>query len=116
MMAVVRAEAAPARRDGLYTRFYGLVERPFNLAPDPKFLFLTPGHREALAQLMYGIQEHKGFILLTGEVGTGKTTLLRTVLARLDARTEMAFVITRRWPSTKFSSTSWPISASPPPG
>jgi general secretion pathway protein A len=92
-VAVARNEGGVTRREGLYCRFYGLAERPFNLAPDPKFLFLTPGHREALAQLMYGVQEHKGFILLTGEVGTGKTTLLRTVLARLDARTEMAFVM-----------------------
>jgi general secretion pathway protein A len=92
-VAVAHTEAVVTRREGLYCRFYGLAERPFNLAPDPKFLFLTPGHREALAQLMYGVQEHKGFILLTGEVGTGKTTLLRTVLARLDVRTEMAFVM-----------------------
>ncbi len=90
---VSRSEAAAARRDGLYCRFYGLGERPFNLAPDPKFLFLTPGHREALAQLMYGVQERKGFILLTGEIGTGKTTLLRTMLARLNDNTDVAFVI-----------------------
>lgn len=82
-----------APRDGLYCRFYGLAQRPFNLAPDPRFLFLTPGHREALAQLMYGVQERKGFILLTGEVGTGKTTLLRTLLTRLDDKTDVAFVM-----------------------
>jgi general secretion pathway protein A len=93
VIAVAGGETAVARRDGLYCRFYGLAERPFSLAPDPRFLFLTPGHREALAQLMYGVQEHKGFILLTGEVGTGKTILLRTLLARVEANAEVAFVI-----------------------
>jgi general secretion pathway protein A len=92
MATVARSEAPVGRREGLYCRFYGLTERPFNLAPDPRFLFLTPGHREALAQLMYGVQEHKGFILLTGEVGTGKTILLRTLLARVESRAEVAFV------------------------
>ena len=56
--------------------FYGLEREPFGPTPDPDFLFMTPGHREALAQLIYAIQEQKGFILLTGEVGMGKTTLL----------------------------------------
>ena len=68
-------------------------QKPFNPTPDPRFLYLTPGHREALAQLLYGVQEHKGFILLTGEVGTGKTTLLRTLCSsRLDGKTASAFV------------------------
>ena len=80
---VAQAERTTARKDGLYLRFYRLGEKPFDLTPDPKFLFLTPSHREALAQLIYGVQERKGFILLTGEVETGKTTLLRTLL---DAR------------------------------
>jgi type II secretory pathway predicted ATPase ExeA len=87
-----------ASKDGLYCRFYGLAQRPFNLAPDPRFLFLTPGHREALAQLMYGVQEHKGFILLTGEVGTGKTTLLRTLLNRFSDTTDVAFVMNSTLP------------------
>jgi len=76
----------------MYLDFYGLSEKPFNATPDPKFLYLTPGHREALAQLLYGIQENKGFIVLTGEVGTGKTTLLRTLLQRLDGHATVAFV------------------------
>ena len=92
MAAMSMLEPPVAKRDGLYCRFYGLTERPFTLAPDPRFLFLTPGHREALAQLMYGIQEHKGFILLTGEVGTGKTMLLRTLLTRVDGKAEVAFL------------------------
>jgi general secretion pathway protein A len=72
--------------------FFGLRQQPFNPTPDPRFLYLSPGHREGLAQLLYGVQEHKGFILLTGEVGTGKTTLLRTLLSRLDGNTASAFV------------------------
>jgi len=76
----------------VYLSFYGLEEHPFTATPDPRFLFLTPSHREALAQLMYGVQENKGFIVLTGEVGTGKTTLLQTLLKRLDASTAVAYI------------------------
>jgi general secretion pathway protein A len=72
--------------------FFGLQEPPFNPTPNPRFLHLTPAHREALAQLLYGVQEKKGFILLTGEVGTGKTTLLQALLLRLDETTAVAFV------------------------
>jgi len=72
--------------------FFGLQQKPFNPTPDPRFLYLSPGHREGLAQLLYGVQEHKGFILLTGKIGTGKTTLLRTLLSRLDGNTASAFV------------------------
>lgn len=72
--------------------FFGLHQKPFNPTPDPAFLYPSPGHREGLAHLLYGVQEHKGFILLTGEVGTGKTTLLRTLLGRLDGTTASAFV------------------------
>ena len=55
----------------MYLNFYGLKEKPFNTTPDPKFLFLTAGHREALAQLVYGVQEAKGFIVMSAEIGTG---------------------------------------------
>ena len=72
--------------------FFGLKQRPFNPTPDPAFLYASPGHRDGLAHLLYGVQEHKGFIVLTGEVGTGKTTLLRTLLGRLDGNTASAFV------------------------
>src|SRR6266436_5847534 len=72
--------------------FFGLQQKPFNPTPDPSFLYPSPGHREGLAQLVYGVQEHKGFILLTGEVRTGKTTLLRALLSRLDGNTASAFV------------------------
>jgi general secretion pathway protein A len=76
----------------MYLDFFGLREKPFNSTPDPRFLFLTPGHREALAQLVYGIRESKGFMVLTGEVGTGKTTLLQALLKRLDPGTAVAYV------------------------
>src|SRR6266851_668449 len=64
----------------MYKRFFGLRENPFNVNPDPRYLFLTPRTQEALAALTYGIKSRKGIILLTGEVGTGKTTLLNKLL------------------------------------
>lgn len=76
----------------MYTTFYGLKEKPFDSTPDPRFLHLTPGHREALAQLVYSVRENRGFLVLTGEVGTGKTTLLNAFRRRLDGRAAVAFV------------------------
>jgi len=76
----------------MYTAYYGLREKPFHTTPDPRFLYLTPAHGEALAQLEYGVKERRGFLVLTGEVGTGKTTLLRALLERFDAETEVAYV------------------------
>src|SRR5881296_1625935 len=76
----------------MYLGFYELKERPFNSTPDPRFLYLTPGHREALAQLLYSVQESRGFLVLTGEVGTGKTTLLQAFLQRLNGRAAVAYV------------------------
>src|SRR5947207_15870822 len=77
----------------MYLNFYGLKEKPFNTTPDPKFLFLTAGHREALAQLVYGVQEAKGFIVLSAEIGTSKTTLLHALLRQLDgSNTAVAYV------------------------
>jgi len=64
----------------MYKHFFGLRENPFNVNPDPRFLYLTPQTREALDELTYGIQARKGLVLLTGEVGTGKTTLLNRLL------------------------------------
>ena len=69
----------------MYLEHFGLALKPFEVTPDPRFLFEAPAHREALASLTYGIQERRGFISLVGEVGTGKTTLLRTLLDSLDA-------------------------------
>ena len=76
----------------IYLDFYGLDREPFGVTPDPDFLFMTPGHREALAQLLYAIHERKGFILLTAEVGMGKTTLLHALRHELDSTTALAYV------------------------
>lgn len=77
----------------MYKTFFGLRENPFNVNPDPRFLYLTPQTRAAMDELTYGIQNRKGFILLTGEVGTGKTTLINYLLNWLRARkTPTAFI------------------------
>lgn len=76
----------------MYLDFYGFKEQPFSTTPDPKFLYPSPGHREALAQVSYGVQQNKGFIVLTGEVGTGKTTLIHALRRRLDDSTAVAFL------------------------
>ena len=68
----------------MYLNFYNLRIEPFNVTPDPEFLFLNPSHKEALASIMYGVEKRKGFILITGEVGVGKTTILRSYLEKID--------------------------------
>jgi general secretion pathway protein A len=68
----------------MYESFYGLTQNPFNVTPNPEFIFLGKNHREALAQLLYGVREKKGFIVITGEVGTGKTTLIHFLLEKLE--------------------------------
>lgn len=81
----------------MYQRFFGLRESPFNVNPDPRYLYLTRQTQEALAGLTYGIQNRKGFILLTGEVGTGKTTLLNRLLDWLRGqRVATAFIFNSR--------------------
>jgi len=67
----------------MYTEFFGLAERPFNITPDPRYLFFSRGHREAWEHILFGIEERKGFIQITGEVGAGKSTLCRAVLEEL---------------------------------
>ena len=68
----------------MHLKFYGFREKPFNLTPDPRFVFLSKNHREAFAHILYGIENRTGFIVLTGEVGLGKTTALRSLLSQLD--------------------------------
>jgi general secretion pathway protein A len=77
----------------MYEQYYGFREKPFNLTPDPKYLFLSAGHQEAMAHLEFGRRERGGFMLLTGEVGTGKTTLARHFLAHLDAGAATAVIL-----------------------
>ncbi|PYV12405.1 MAG: AAA family ATPase [Acidobacteria bacterium] len=87
----------------MYKKFFGLRENPFNVNPDPRFLFPTPETQEALACLMYGIKKRRGFILLTGEVGTGKTTLLNKVLDWLRSeRVATSFLFNPRLNVTQF--------------
>jgi general secretion pathway protein A len=76
----------------MYTEFYGLSERPFDVSPDPKFLYLTASHRETLASMLYGIKERRGLMAVTGEVGTGKTTLINEVLNSLDEKVKTAYI------------------------
>ncbi|NIO20827.1 MAG: AAA family ATPase, partial [Candidatus Aenigmarchaeota archaeon] len=76
----------------MYTKFYNLKEKPFNLTPDPRYLYLGETHREALAHLVYAVKERRGFMVMTGEVGTGKTTLLHALLRKLDANTKTVFI------------------------
>jgi general secretion pathway protein A len=76
----------------MYTSHYKLRENPFSLTPDPKYLFLSRQHREALNHLIYGIKEKKGFIVVTGGIGTGKTTLSRALLSGMDPSVETALI------------------------
>jgi general secretion pathway protein A len=76
----------------MYCNLFGFSEKPFNITPDPKFLYLTRDHREILTSLIYGIRERRGFIVVTGDVGTGKTTLLNAMLERLNHDTKVAFI------------------------
>jgi len=77
----------------VYTAFYGFREPPFNLTPDPRFIFFSDQHREAINHLLFGVQQRKGFIQLTGEVGSGKTTLCRAFLEELHDRYVTSLVL-----------------------
>ncbi len=86
----------------MYLSFYGLAEKPFSITPDPRYLFLSGRHAEALAHLVYGIDEAGGFIQLTGEVGTGKTTVIRSLLARAPQNAELALILNPRMEDAEF--------------
>jgi general secretion pathway protein A len=80
----------------MYQKHFGLTERPFSIAPDPRFLYMSQQHREALAHLLYGVGEGGGFVQLTGEVGTGKTTICRCLLEQLPGQVDMALILNPR--------------------
>jgi general secretion pathway protein A len=87
----------------MYTSFFGLNEKPFSITPDPRYLFLSERHGEALAHLVYGVTESGGFIQLTGEVGTGKTTLCRTLLLnRMPSNADVAVVLNPQLSAPEF--------------
>lgn len=77
----------------MYEKYFGLEEKPFSIAPDPRFLFMSPRHREALGHLVYGISEGGGFVQLTGEVGTGKTTISRCLLEQIPDHVDVALIL-----------------------
>ena len=80
----------------MYAEFYGLQELPFALTPDPRFIYFTPSHTEVMANLHYGIESGKGLVVVTGEVGTGKTTILRWMMQRLDRNVLVAYIFNPR--------------------
>jgi general secretion pathway protein A len=86
----------------MYTSFFGLNEKPFAITPDPRYLYLSERHAEALAHLLYGINESGGFIQLTGEVGTGKTTVVRTLLSRVPHHADVAVILNPRVTPVEF--------------
>jgi general secretion pathway protein A len=87
----------------MYTAFFGLNSTPFNLSPDPSFLFRSMQHEEALDSLIYGVQSRKGFIVLSGEVGTGKTTMLECLRDHLDShQIPFAFLFNSRLTPDQF--------------
>jgi len=86
----------------MYLTFFGLNEKPFAITPDPRYLYLSERHAEALAHLLYGINEAGGFVQLTGEVGTGKTTIVRSLLAQTPKNAEIALILNPRMTAPEF--------------
>jgi general secretion pathway protein A len=86
----------------VYAEFYGLKELPFALTPDPRFIYFTPSHTEVMANLHYGIESGKGLVVVTGEVGTGKTTILRWMMHRLDRTVLVAYIFNPRLSVSEF--------------
>ena len=89
----------------MYTSFFGLNEKPFTITPDPRYLFMSERHGEGLAHLVYGVTESGGFIQLTGEVGTGKTTLVRTLLGQIPAEDDIALILNPQLSAVEFLTT-----------
>src|SRR6476659_9559029 len=80
----------------MYASFFGLNEKPFSITPDPRYLFMSERHAEALAHLMYGVNEAGGFVQLTGDIGTGKTTLVRSMLEKMPQHADVAVILNPR--------------------
>ncbi|MBL8340277.1 MAG: AAA family ATPase, partial [Rubrivivax sp.] len=76
----------------MYAEFFGLSKDPFSIAPDPRFLYMSEKHREALAHLLYGVGGGGGFVLLTGEIGAGKTTVCRAFLEQIPKNCDVAYI------------------------
>lgn len=93
---VSEGQRSPLSRHVMYTTHFGLTEAPFSVTPDPRYLYMSERHREALAHLLYGVGEGGGFVQLTGEVGTGKTTLCRCLLEQLPPRVDVALILNPR--------------------
>jgi general secretion pathway protein A len=92
-MLLPEAARAPANITAtMYTKFFGLEQEPFSIAPDPRYLFMSERHREALAHLLYGVRGGGGFVLLTGEIGAGKTTVCRCFLEQVPRRCNVAYI------------------------
>ena len=89
-------QRSPLPRHVMYTTHFGLTEAPFSMTPDPRYLYMSERHRDALAHLLYGVGEGGGFVQLTGEVGTGKTTLCRCLLEQLPPRVDVALILNPR--------------------
>ncbi len=87
-----QSAAQNQRRQNIYRDFFGFSEKPFDLTPDPKYLYLSPKHKEVLAHLVYGMQENNGFLKIVGEVGTGKTTICRSFLRGLQENFNIAYI------------------------
>ncbi|MBI4383127.1 MAG: DnaJ domain-containing protein [Nitrospinae bacterium] len=81
------------RQRNIYQDYFGFSEKPFDLTPDPKYLYLSPKHKEVLAHLVYGMQENNGFLKIVGEVGTGKTTICRSFLRELHGDFHIAYIL-----------------------
>jgi general secretion pathway protein A len=75
----------------MYIDYFGFQEKPFSVTPDPRFFYTNPSYQEAYASLLYGIHERRGFIVLTGEIGTGKTTLLRRLMENMEPNVRFVF-------------------------
>jgi general secretion pathway protein A len=99
----------------VYTEFFGLNEKPFSITPDPRYLYMSARHADALAHLVYGISESGGFIQLTGEVGTGKTTLIRSLLEQLPEKAEIALILNPQLTAREFLQVICEELRTPPP-